>query len=69
MKEVTAMAKGYSVRYSRNYYKGKDTPKAGKSLEGYAKRVHSIPLKDLFDVIRYIRTKTDFSTWLSNPDK
>ena len=59
----------FYYEHDENYYKGKDNPKAGKSLEGYAKRVHSIPLKDLFDVIRYIRTKTDFSTWLSNPDK
>ena len=58
----------FYYEHDENYYKGKDNPKAGKSLEGYAKRVHSIPLKDLFDVIRYIRTKTDFSTWLSNPD-
>lgn len=59
----------FYYEHDENYYSSKDNPKTDKTLEGYAKRVHSIPLKDLFDVIRYIRTTTDFSTWLSNPDK
>lgn len=34
----------------------------GTGLEGYAKRTHTIPLKDIFNVIRYIRETVDNET-------
>lgn len=39
-----------------NYYDNKHEPKTGdKTLEGYALRTHSIPLKDIFEVIKFMR--------------
>ena len=39
------------------YYDSTHEPKiGGKTLEGYALRTHAIPLKDIFEVIKFIRT-------------
>lgn len=59
----------FYYEHDEDYYKNADNPKSGKTLEGYAKRVHSIPLKDLFDIIRFIRTTTEFSEWQLNSNK
>ena len=45
-------------KYDARYYNGKEPYTKDKSNKGYAKRMHAIPLEDIFEAIRYIREST-----------
>jgi hypothetical protein len=45
---------------NNDYYESNGKPRLGNSKEAYSRRTDAIPLKDIFNVIRYARSNANW---------